>query len=410
MTSHEKPQAQGNLPLAEFVILMALLMSLVALSIDAILPAMGQLGGALGHTDPQSLQQIITFVFGGLAIGQLLYGPLSDQIGRKPAIFLGLLVFILGSLMSWAAESFTMMLAGRFLQGFGVAGPRIVMVALIRDLYEGRAMARIMSIIMGVFIFVPTIAPVLGQGILIVAGWRAIFFALIILGVIGGVWLAMRQAETLAPDRRIKLTFASYVEGTRMVFGTRTCLGYMIAAGIVSGPFIAYLSTAQDLFQNTYQLGDKFPFYFAALALSIGLASFLNSRLVMRFGMRPLMKTALICMAVLSALVIGVTASDGFQPPLWLLMMLFSPIFFTIGILFGNMNALAMEDVGQIAGMASAWIGAVSTLLAMGLAMVMGQFYDGTIAVWAIGFMVASLSAFWLMAIIEKPRRAVAQS
>lgn len=404
MIDENQTKPEGNLPLSEFVILMALLMSMVAMSIDAILPAMGALGQALGQHAPQSLQQVITMVFAGLAIGQLLYGPLSDQIGRKPAIFFGLALFILGSLMSWAAESFTVMLAGRFLQGFGVAGPRIVMVALIRDLYEGRAMARIMSIIMGVFIFVPTIAPILGQAILVTAGWRAIFFALILLGLIGGLWLALRQAETLQPGRRIRLTITSYLEGTRLVFGTRTCFGYMIAAGIVSGPFIAYLSMAQDLFQSTYGVGDLFPYYFAALALSIGLASFINSRLVMAFGMRPLMKAALIGMAALSLLAIGTSAGYGFVPPLWLLLLLFSPLFFCIGILFGNMNALAMEEVGQIAGMASAWVGAISTFLAMGLAMIMGVFYDGTLAIWSFGFFLASLSALALMRWIEKDR------
>ena len=396
--------ATPNLPFAEFVILMALLMSLVALSIDAILPGLKAIGPDLGRTEPQELQKMVTFVFAGLATGQLLYGPLSDQIGRKPTIYLGLLLFFIGSLLGWQAQNYETMLLGRFLQGFGVAGPRIVMIALIRDLYAGRVMARVMSFIMGVFIFVPTVAPIMGQAVFSLWGWRAIFLCFLILGLIGGLWMALRQNETLLPTKRVPMTFRNYWIGTRVVFSTPSCLGYMIMAGLVSGPFVGYLSTAQNLFQTTYGVGDAFPYYFAGLALSIGVASFMNSRLVMQFGMLKLIRFALLGMLAMAILALGISYGYDFVPPIWLLMLLFSPLFFCIGVLFGNMNALAIEEVGQIAGMASAWIGSLSIMMAMALATLLGQFYDGTILALAVGFLLASISSLAVMGLTEKLR------
>lgn len=401
-------RAVPNMPFAEFIILMALLMSLVALSTDAILPSLEVLGQELGQSQPQKLQQVVTILFAGLAIGQLLYGPLSDQIGRKNSIYCGLALFLVGCVLSWASTSFEQLLMGRFLQGFGVAGPRIVLIAMIRDMFVGRAMARTMSFIMGVFIFVPAIAPIMGQWVAQIAGWRAVFFSFVLLSVLGGVWLAIRQKETLRPEHRIPFTPSNIWQSTKVVFSTPSCVGYMIAAGIVAGPFIFYLSTAQDLFQRTYGLGDDFPYYFAGLALSIGLASFLNSRFVMKFGMRFLARTALIVLIILASLALILSAPSGFVPELSVFLILFSPLFFCIGILFGNMNALAMEDVGEVAGPASAWVGTVSTLLAMGIATLMGMLYDGSILALGGSFAFCGLATLLVMWRTEVWRKHVA--
>nr|WP_321445489.1 multidrug effflux MFS transporter [uncultured Cohaesibacter sp.] len=397
---------EPNLAFGEFIILMALLMSLVALSIDGILPALKILGPEFGETAPQQLQKVITFLFAGLAVGQMVYGPVSDQIGRKNSIYIGLSLFFLGSVISWASTSFDQMLLGRFLQGLGAAGPRIVLIALVRDLYSGRTMARVMSFVMGVFIFVPVIAPIMGQTVAQLAGWRSIFFSFLILATVSGFWLMLRQKETLLPANRRKLSPSVIWQGVKIVLTTPSCVGYMIATGIVMGPFLLYLSTSQDLFQNTYQLGDLFPYYFAALALSIGVASFSNSKLVMRFGMRFLARTALSVMVGLTALALFVSAPDGFVPPLWLFMVLFSPLFFCMGLLFGNMNALAMEEVGHVAGMGSAVIGSVSTVIAMLLASVLGHFYDGTIITLAASFMVCGALNLVIIWFTERLRSA----
>ncbi|WP_321338390.1 multidrug effflux MFS transporter [uncultured Cohaesibacter sp.] len=396
--------AEPNMPFVEFIILMALLMSLAALCTDAIMPAFSVIGTEFGHSSPQELQKIITIFFAGLAIGQLIYGPLSDQIGRKSGMFIGLVIFIIGNLLSWFSTSFEMLLLGRFLQGFGVAGPRIVMIALIRDLYAGREMARIMSFVMGLFIFVPALAPISGQTIMAISGWRSVFFAFILLASIGGVWLGLRQNETLHASKRIKVTPANLWRNTKIVFSTPSCLGYMVAVGFVQGPFMLYLSTAQHLFQSTYGLGTLFPFAFAGLAFSLGFASFLNSRLVLRFGMRYLVRRALIAMATIAVIGLVCTLPFGFVPPLWMLFLIFSPLFLCTGLLFGNMNTLAMEEVGNVAGMASAWIGAVSTLIAMTIATVMGQVYDGSVLALLGSFMIGSAITLLLTIFTERWR------
>ena len=409
-SSQSEASAQPNMAFPEFVVLMALLMSLVALSTDAILPSLGVLGRELGHTKPQDLQQVVTMLFAGLAIGQLFYGPLSDQIGRKKAIYIGLVLFVIGNLLSWSSTSYSQLLLGRFLQGLGAAGPRIVLIALVRDMFAGRAMARVMSFVMGVFIFVPVVAPIMGQAVAHVAGWRAIFFSFILLSAIGGIWLFLRQNETLSPEKRIPITPASLWHGTKVVFSTPSCLGYLIASGFVAGPFILYLSTAQDLFQTSYGVGDLFPYYFAGLAFSIGVASFVNSKLVMKFGMRFLARAALGCMIVLASLALLLSSAQGFLPPLWLFVSLFSPLFFCIGILFGNMNALAMEEVGHVAGLASAWIGAISTLLAMGFATLLGQLYDGSILALGGSFAVCGTLTLVIVFVTERLRDAQSQT
>ncbi|WP_319411203.1 multidrug effflux MFS transporter [uncultured Cohaesibacter sp.] len=396
--------AEPNMPFAEFIVLMALLMSLAALCTDSIMPAFGVIGEEFGHNTPQELQKIITIFFAGLAIGQLIYGPLSDQIGRKSGMFIGLVIFIIGNLISWFSTSFEMLLLGRFLQGFGVAGPRIVMIALIRDLYAGREMARIMSFVMGLFIFVPALAPITGQTIMAISGWRSVFFSFILLSSIGGIWLAIRQNETLHASRRIRVTPTNLWRGTKIIFTTPSCLGYMVAVGFVQGPFMLYLSTAQHLFQSTYGLGTLFPYAFAGLAISLGFASFMNSKLVLRFGMRYLVRRALVAIIFISALTLACTMPFDFIPDLWMLFLFFSPLFFCTGLLFGNMNTLAMEEVGNVAGLASAWVGAISTLIAMTIATLMGQIYDGSILALLGSFLFGAIITMFLTVFTERWR------
>ena len=274
--------------LAEFVALMALMISLVALSIDAMLPALPEIGESLGVQQENSNQLVISLLFFGMAIGQLIYGPLSDSTGRKPAIYVGIGLFIVGCLFSVVATNFTIMLVGRFLQGMGAAGPRIVAVALIRDKYTGSAMARVMSFVMTVFILVPAVAPALGQGLLIVAHWRTIFVAFMLLAIIVLIWFAIRQPETLRASQRMKFSLQRTLMAVREVCVNRTAIGYTIATGLVFGPFLGYLNSAQQIFQDQYNLGTQFPLYFAILALSVGGATYINARLVMRYGMQVL--------------------------------------------------------------------------------------------------------------------------
>jgi MFS transporter, DHA1 family, multidrug resistance protein len=401
---HPKPAPGPRL--AEFVALMALMTSLVAMSIDLMLPALADIGAELGVQRANAGQLVVTMLFLGLAVGQLFYGALSDSVGRKPAIYLGYGVFFAGSLLAILAVTFPMLLAGRLLQGLGAAGPRGVSMALIRDRFEGRAMAQVMSFITVVFILVPVIAPSLGQAILLVAAWRAIFGALLALGVVSLLWFALRQPETLPPARRTPLSAAGIGRALREVLGNPIALGYTLMAGLIAAALQGYLSSAQQIFQFQYGLGTLFPLVFAVNALAIGLAAFANGRLVMRFGMRSLLRAALLALCALALAFAGVALATGGRPPLWLFMAYLLPGFFCIGILFGNMNALAMEPLGRVAGVGAAVVGSLSTLLATPLGAAVGQAYDGTVTPLALGFAACGLGALALMRWAEGKRAA----
>ncbi len=388
----------------EFVALTALMISLVALSIDAMLPALQQIGDDLGTTRENEPQLVITSLFLGLAIAQMIFGPLSDSIGRKPAIYAGMALFIAGCILSITATSFPVMLAGRFLQGFGAAGPRIVTIALVRDQYQGRAMARIMSLVMAVFILVPAVAPALGQGILLVADWRAIFGMFLTLALVALVWFFLRQPETLPAENRTRFSAGRLFAAISEVFLNRVAFGYTITAGLIFGAFVGYLISAQQVFQELHGVGEAFPAYFATLALAVGAASLVNSRLVMRHGMRALSWIALLSTSGLSVGFVLIAALMAGNPPLWALMTYFMATFFCMGLLFGNFNALAMEPLGHIAGVAAAVIGSITTFISLGFGTMIGQAYDGTVVPLVGGFAALGVAATGVMHWIEKGR------
>ena len=365
-----------------------MMMSLTALSIDAMLPALPQIGSDLNVQNSNTRQLVISTIFLGLALGQLFFGPLSDNTGRKPAIYAGYALYVAGALLSLISISFPIMLLGRLLQGIGVSAPRAVTLALVRDRFEGRAMARVMSFIMTTFILVPMIAPSLGQGILLYSGWRAIFGSFILLAIITLAWFALRLPETLAPENRAPFSLGRIISATREILKTRASLGYTVSAGLISGAFIGYLNSSQQIFQEQFALGELFPLFFAVIALSIGVASLLNTRLVIRFGMRFLVSWSLIMIFALSliALLIALLASG--QPPLWLFMTYLMLAFFCVGILFGNQNSLAMEPLGSMAGIGAAIVGSLSTLISMPLGTIIGQNYNGTILPLIVGMAV----------------------
>ncbi len=366
---------------AEFIALIALLMSLDALSTDAMLPALSAIGRELGAARANDAQFVVTSLFLGLGVGQILFGPLSDRIGRKPAIHAGLALFMTGCLVSLLASTFEAMLAGRVLQGIGVAAPHVVTIALVRDQYEGRMMARLMSLALTVFILVPTIAPALGQFIMWFAGWRAIFTAFLVIAIVAFAWLALRQPETLSREHRRPFSPGAIARAVVEIAGIRTAIGCTLASGLVFAPFVAYLSSAQQIFQQSYDTGALFPVYFASLALSAGAALLLNGRLVMRLGMRVLCKTASAFVATVSvAAFAGAFAFDGL-PPLWLFMIYLASVFMCVGVLFGNLTALAMERLGHLAGVGAAVVASLGTLISVPLGILIGQQFDGTMFV-----------------------------
>lgn len=393
MKAPEKP-----LGIPEFVTLLAMMVSILALSIDAMLPALDQIGRDLAVAKANDVQLVISAMFLGFAAGQLVAGPLSDCYGRKPVIYGGYVIFIAGCLLAMFAMSFEMLLAGRVLQGLGAAAPRIVSMALVRDCYEGRAMARIQSIVMAIFILVPAIAPAAGQGVLLVADWRAIFGLLLVMALIAFIWFALRQPETLAMDARRTFSLRNIAGGIMEAVSYRAMTGYTIAAGIIFGAFLGYLSSAQQIFQQAYQTGELFVFYFGGVALAIGAASVFNSKVVMNLGMRCMTWRALGGLAAVSIAFLPLVMTWNGLPPLWMFVAWLVLAFFCVGILFGNFNALAMEPVGHMAGLGAAIVGSVSTFVSLPLGWAVGHAYDGTVLPLVGGFAVLaliSLGAMW---------------
>jgi DHA1 family bicyclomycin/chloramphenicol resistance-like MFS transporter len=375
-------QSDSTVPtrsVAEFVALMALMTSIVALSTDAMLPALPIIGRDLGVEFANDNQLVISAFFFGLAVGQIFFGPASDSIGRKSAISIGFAIFAAGCVLSIVATDFNTMLAGRVLQGIGAAGPRTVAVALVRDKYAGRAMARIMSFVMTVFILVPIVAPLLGQGILYVGNWQGIFFLFLALAVVAFLWLTIRQPETLSRDKRHRFSLGRIGGAVIEVCSTRMAIGAALAAGAIFSAMIGYLTSSQQIFQDAYGVGNLFPVFFAVLAVAIGVASIVNARLVMRLGMQKLTVWSLSALTVMSAVFFVIAMSFGGVPPLWSFMLYGLPTFFCMGVLFGNLNAMAMEPLGHIAGVGSAVVASLTGFISLIIGSSIGRSYDGTV-------------------------------
>lgn len=372
----------------EFILLVALLNALVAMSIDTMLPALGVIAQDLSAPNPNDRQFIITVFFTGMTIGTLIYGPASDSVGRKPAIFVGLLIFTCGALIAMTAQSFNMILIGRFVQGLGAAAPGFVSMAMVRDGHAGSAMARIMSFVMTVFMLAPIIAPSIGQLVLMVFHWRFIFAGFVVIGFSAGLWLWLRQPETLTKDKRRPFSAREYWRAGMEACRHPIMIGYTLAAGFVFSGLIAYLGTSQQIFVDQYQQGGFFALWFAAFAVALALAMMANGRFVMTLGMRRITKYALYSATALSTVSAVIAYLYGGQPPLLLFGAYVFLNFFFMGLLFGNYNALALEPVGHIAGMASAMSGFISSTLSIIGGAIVGQAYHGTVTPLIIGFAV----------------------
>ncbi|KQD05123.1 multidrug MFS transporter [Acinetobacter baumannii] len=380
----------------EFALLMALLMSIVSFSIDAVLPALGEVGRVFELKNNNQTQWVIIGIFSGMTIGQLIAGPLSDAIGRKRILFTGIIIYFLGSLLCFTTQSFEWFLVGRFIQGIGVSGPYVASISIVRDKYSGAQMARIMSLIMMVFMVAPAIAPSLGQLIIHFFGWRDIFVLYMIYATVVGAWVALRLEETLLPENRLPMRLQAFQDGFKEVVSNKTTMSYLLCAGFCFGGFIGYLGTSQQIFMQQFgKTGQEFSAYFAVLAGVMGIASFTNSKIVMKFGMRPIciygfLGLCLISLTFLGIQLIGVTVA------FWMFMLYACILFLLFGTLFGNLNAIAMEPMGHVAGMASAIIGAASSVLSLILASIIGQLYNGTLIPMTCGFVILCGLAFMM--------------
>lgn len=393
----------------EFIALVALLTALVAMSIDTMLPAVGQIATELGAVNPNDRQYIVLGFFAGMMVGTLIFGPISDSVGRKPTVYAGLVFYIAGALVCMFSTSFAVLIAGRMLQGFGAASPRIVAIAMVRDGAKGAEMARIMSFVMSVFMLVPILAPSIGQLVLYVASWRYIFTGFVVAAMIGFVWLAVRQPETLAKEERLPFSIRELAHSAGLVIRNPMALGYTVAVGFIFGAFTTYLGTSQQIFAEQYQQGDYFALWFGGLAIAIALAMVANGNFVVRLGMRLISKWAVIgFIASWSVMMVFNVIYSG-HPPLPVVGVLFFASFFCSGLLFGNYNAMAMEPMGHIAGMAAAVTGALSSLIAVALGTFVGSFYDGTLWPLSIAFLVFGVLAFLCAEWAERGRVLMSQ-
>lgn len=388
----------------EFVALMASLMSIVALSIDALLPALPEIGTALSVQNPNDNQLLVTMIFLGLGFGQLLFGPLSDSFGRKPIVYVGFTLFVVATFICVTTRSFEMMVFGRILQGVGLASPRTLSIAMIRDSYSGNYMAKVLSIVVMVFILVPVIAPTLGQFLLNFYNWESIFYVNLLFGFLVIFWFWRRQDETLSKDKRIKFTPMLFVNGTREFMKHKHAVGFTLVSGFITGSFMVYLSTAQQIFEQQYNLGDMFPIIFASLAISVGLATFLNSRYVVKFGMWRIAFIGTIAYCIISVLYV-ILFWSGANPSFEILITFFALQFFAIGFLFGNLRSLAMQPLGHIAGIGAAINGFVSTVMAVPIANYIGSFVSNSVLPLFIGFSIfgiLSLLVFLRLKVLHK--------
>jgi DHA1 family bicyclomycin/chloramphenicol resistance-like MFS transporter len=394
-TVHAKP----TLPMVEFIALMAMLTSLVALCIDAILPALSIIGTELNSSGSQQNHFLVSIFFIGMAFGQLFFGPFADSKGRRASILLGLVIFTVGTVICMLATTMEMMLFGRFVQAFGVSGPRISAMAIIRDIYVGERMAKVMSFIMMVFVLVPMLAPVIGQLIMQIAGWWYILVGFLVMGAVTGIWFMLRQPETLTKDVRQPFSLSQTFDSARYIVTHRQVMAYIVLTGCIFGAFLAYISASQTVFQEMYNMGEWFPYIFATLAFSIGVASFTNAQLVERHGH-----------IIMSFVLLTVTLHFNGLPPVGLLIAGLFVDFFFVGILFGNMNSLAMQPLGQVAGIGAALIGAISSAISVPIALFIDSYLSATIMPIIIGFSFFGVVSLMLFKFAGKSEKSISSS
>ncbi len=396
------PDTQKVPGFTEFVALIASLMAMTALTIDAMIPALPAIGEALSVGDANDRQLVIGVMLIGFGAAQIVHGPLSDRFGRKPLLFGGLGLYAIASIMAAAAQSFELLLAARFAQGVAVAATRILAVSIVRDLYFGRRMAQVMSMAMMVFMVVPVIAPLLGEIIISVASWRWIFWMFAATAISVGLWSWVRLPETLAPEDRRPLTFERIGKAWRKTLTERKSLGYMLASGMLSGALFGFINSIQQVVYDTFERPEMLVPVFACVAGSMAVASLTNSRIVLRLGTRVVSHGALFAFIGFAALAsLAAYAGNG---SIWVFIGLLAGSMAAFGLCGANFSAMAMEEMGAIAGTASSVQGSVTTILGAVIGGTIGQMYNGTTLPIGLGFLICGCIALVIVFATERGR------
>jgi len=386
----------------EFVLIVACIMALNPLAMDMMLPALSQIGSAFHIAIGNRLQAVLSAFVIGFGVGQFAIGPLSDRFGRRPVLLAGMVVYNVASLLAIIAPSFETLLIARVLQGLGTSATRVIAMSIVRDCYAGRRMASVVSLAMMIFIAVPVIAPSFGQAVMLASQWRGIFIVLALYGVMALTWCALRLPETLPAEARTALTMRSVLGAYWQTLRNRQTLGYALAAGGIQGTLFAYVFSSQQVFTEIYHLGNYFTLAFAAIALGIAFAGFLNARFVGRLGMRVISHGALLGYVCVGAIMLLAARSGAV--PFWLYMVLSTIGMFSFGLMLSNFTALAMEPQGHIAGTASSLFGSITTLLGIAIGYTIGQDYDGTLLPFATGSLLCTLATLAVVMFVEKGR------
>jgi DHA1 family bicyclomycin/chloramphenicol resistance-like MFS transporter len=374
------PKLQG-MGRAQFIAMMAALMALNALAIDIMLPGLQQIGAALGVENENHRQYVVSAYLFGFGIAQLFYGPISDRFGRRTPLLIGLGIYIVSAIAVVFVPSFAGLLILRFIQGIGSAATRVISVSIVRDVFGGRAMAEVMSLIMMVFMIVPIIAPGTGQLVLLFGDWHLIFVFIAVVAIIVTIWVARKLPETLAPADVRPFTVKSIVAGFLIVLTNRMALCYTLASTFIFGALFGFINSAQQVYVGIYQLGVWFPVAFAAVALFMSISAFLNSRWVGRLGMRKLSHAAIIGFVVVTFLWLTVQLLSSEPMPFLLFLAFFAMAMFLFGLIASNFNSLAMEPLGHVAGTASSVLGFMGTVGGAIIGASIGQAFDGLIFV-----------------------------
>lgn len=395
--------AKRRPPFGEFVALVAFMMGLTAFAVDNVLPAFPALGRSFSVTDPNELQLLVYVYMLGFGATHLVYGPAADILGRRPAYLAGLAVFLVGCVAAMLAPNFETLLAARGLQGSGAAAGRVIAVAIVRDRFAGREMARVMSLTMMVFITVPVLAPAVGALLLLVGDWHGIFASMLVLGGALGLWFAYRMPETLRDENRRSFSARQIFAAFRETATSRAAFGYSTAFGLTFGALMSYVGSSQQIFAtDVYQLGALFPLAFGSIAVMMGLAALVNSRLVRRFGMHRISHASMLAFAVLSAVQCLVAFAYEGRPPLLLFGGILGVSHFMSSLTMPNFNAMAMDPLGRIAGTASSLIGFYTTIIGALIGVFVGSHFDGTVRPLAIGYLALSLAAIAVVMVTEK--------